>query len=55
MMDMPPAASTGIGEVVSASGGELPEDVGNKYSRHGGKERDEKKSAPHGGRNLPSH
>ncbi|KAK4163833.1 hypothetical protein QBC43DRAFT_318781 [Cladorrhinum sp. PSN259] len=55
MMDMPPAASTGIGEVVSASGGELPEDVGNKYSRHGGKERDEKKSTPHGGRNLPSH
>ncbi|KAK3987513.1 hypothetical protein QBC44DRAFT_245807 [Cladorrhinum sp. PSN332] len=55
MMDMPPAASTSIGELVSASGGELPGDVGQKYSRHGGKEREDKKSTPHGGRNLPSH
>ncbi|KAK4183340.1 hypothetical protein QBC35DRAFT_443543 [Podospora australis] len=42
-------------EVVTAVGGQLPEDIDQKYSRHGGKERDEKKSAPHGGRNLPSH
>ncbi|KAL2134844.1 hypothetical protein VTI74DRAFT_10650 [Chaetomium olivicolor] len=55
--------STALGEVVSAAGGELPEDVGGKYSRSGGKERGEHGEpgehhhhhAPHGGRNLPSH
>ncbi|KAK3321803.1 hypothetical protein B0H66DRAFT_601284 [Apodospora peruviana] len=46
--------STGLGEVVSA-GGDIPEDVGQKYSRGGGKERGEKQSTPHGGRNQPSH
>lgn len=48
-------ATTGFGEVVAAAGGELPEDIGQKYSRAGGKERPDTGSAPHGGRNHPSH
>jgi hypothetical protein len=49
-------ATTGFGEVVSAAGGELPENIGQKYSRSGGKERgDGSDRAPHGGRNQPSH
>ncbi|KAK4102538.1 hypothetical protein N658DRAFT_423172 [Parathielavia hyrcaniae] len=44
--------STLQGEVVSAAG-QLPEDVGQKYSRSGGMERGEKPHAPHGGRNMP--
>lgn len=47
--------ATSIGEVVSASGGELPEDVGQKYSRSGGMERGERQTTSHGGRNQPSH
>ncbi|KAJ9129843.1 hypothetical protein NKR19_g10161 [Coniochaeta hoffmannii] len=47
-------ATTGFGETVSAVGGELPENIGQKYSRSGGKERGQE-SAPHGGRNQPSH
>lgn len=50
-----PLGGTGLGEVVSASGGQLPEDVGNKYSLGGGKDRGQHESAPHGGRNQPSH
>ncbi|KAK1752299.1 hypothetical protein QBC47DRAFT_405505 [Echria macrotheca] len=51
-----PIGGTGLGgEVISAAGGELPEDIGGKYSRGGGKERGEKHSTPHGGRNQPSH
>ncbi|KAK1833038.1 hypothetical protein QBC39DRAFT_255487 [Podospora conica] len=45
---------TGFGEVISA-GGAMPEDVGQKYSRSGGKERGERQNAPSGGRNQPSH
>ncbi|OIW30122.1 hypothetical protein CONLIGDRAFT_576812 [Coniochaeta ligniaria NRRL 30616] len=48
-------AITGFGEVKTAAEGELPEDIGQKYSRSGGKERGERHSAPHGGRNQPSH
>lgn len=49
-------ATTGFGEVVTAAGGELPENIGQKYSRAGGKERgDGAASAPHGGRNQPTH
>jgi len=49
-------ATTGSGEVVTAAGGELPDNVGQKYSRAGGKERGQSgDSAPHGGRNQPSH
>jgi hypothetical protein len=44
--------STVQGEVVSAAG-ELPEDVGQKYSRSGGMERGERHSAGHSGRNQP--
>ncbi|KAJ4288704.1 hypothetical protein N0V88_007238 [Collariella sp. IMI 366227] len=52
-----PLGSTSLGEVFSAGGGELPEDVGNKYSRSGGKERGEHEEkgehrhhhTPHGG------
>ncbi|SPQ23074.1 87dc0534-46c2-419c-abad-66ee6edfdb9d [Thermothielavioides terrestris] len=47
--------STTLGEVVSAAGGELPEDVGQKYSRSGGMQHGEHHRAPHGGRNMPSH
>lgn len=47
-------ATTGFSEVVTAVGGELPPDIGQKYSRSGGKERG-KKPAQHGGRNQPSH
>jgi len=55
-IDQPAATGSGLGEVISASGGELPENVGEKYSWAGGKERDaDKKSTPHGGRNQPSH
>ncbi|KAK4451368.1 hypothetical protein QBC34DRAFT_400847 [Podospora aff. communis PSN243] len=46
-------ATTGYGETISA-GGALPDDVGHKYSRSGGKERGHG-NAPHGGRNQPSH
>ena len=46
---------TGLGEIVTAAGGELPDDVGQKYSRSGGKERGQQQSTPHGGRNQPSH
>jgi hypothetical protein len=46
---------SGLGEVVSAGGGQLPDDVGGKYSRSGGKQRGEQQSTPHGGRNQPSH
>lgn len=46
-------ATTGFGETVSASGGELPDDIGQKYSRSGGKRGQE--SASHGGRNHPTH
>ncbi|KAM7186816.1 hypothetical protein V8F33_011574 [Rhypophila sp. PSN 637] len=46
--------STRLGEVVSASGGELPENIGDKYSMHGGKERPGG-HAPHTGRNQPTH
>ncbi|KAK3369951.1 hypothetical protein B0H63DRAFT_485813 [Podospora didyma] len=49
-MDNNSISSTGLGEVVSA-GGEIPEDVGQKYSMSGGKERGEKPRAPLGGRN----
>ncbi|KAL2255120.1 hypothetical protein VTK26DRAFT_4071 [Humicola hyalothermophila] len=45
--------ATSLGEVVSASGGELPEDIGQKYSRGGGTQRAERHSAGHGGRNQP--
>lgn len=48
-------ATTGVGEVVSAAGGELPETVGQKYSGHGGKEAGRREHAPRGGRNQPSH
>ncbi|KAL2167988.1 hypothetical protein VTG60DRAFT_578 [Thermothelomyces hinnuleus] len=47
--------ATSLGEVASAAGGELPEDIGQKYSRAGGKERGHQHRAPHGGRNQPSH
>ncbi|KAL2158337.1 hypothetical protein VTH06DRAFT_4385 [Thermothelomyces fergusii] len=47
--------ATSLGEVVSAAEGELPEDIGQKYSRAGGKERRDHHRAPHGGRNQPSH
>ncbi|KAL2198443.1 hypothetical protein P885DRAFT_67625 [Corynascus similis CBS 632.67] len=47
--------TTSLGEVASAAGGELPEDVGQKYSRAGGKQRGEQHKTPHGGRNQPSH
>ncbi|KAK0672302.1 hypothetical protein QBC41DRAFT_353566 [Cercophora samala] len=47
--------STYLGEVTSAGGGQLPEDIGQKYSRSGGKDREPHHSTPHGGRNLPSH
>lgn len=47
--------STTLGEVTSAAGGQLPEDIGQKYSRSGGKERGDHQKAPHGGRNQPSH
>ncbi|KAK0717509.1 hypothetical protein B0T26DRAFT_608788, partial [Lasiosphaeria miniovina] len=46
--------ATGMGEVVGAAGGEIPADIGGKYSRSGGKERGQP-GAPHGGRNQPSH
>ncbi|KAM7207885.1 hypothetical protein V8F20_001679 [Naviculisporaceae sp. PSN 640] len=49
-----PLGSTRLGEVVSASGGELPEDIGEKYSMHGGKERPGG-HAPHSARNQPTH
>lgn len=48
-------ARTGYVETVSAAGGELPDDIGHNYSRSGGKEREGKHGAPHGGRNQPSH
>ncbi|KAK0750655.1 hypothetical protein B0T18DRAFT_321869 [Schizothecium vesticola] len=48
------AAIKGFGEVISA-GGAMPEDVGQKYSLNGGKERGQRQSAPSGGRNQPSH
>ncbi|KAG7285917.1 hypothetical protein NEMBOFW57_008213 [Staphylotrichum longicolle] len=44
--------ATSQGEVVSAAG-ELPEDAGQKYSRSGGMEREQKHSAGHSGRNQP--
>ncbi|KAK4197243.1 hypothetical protein QBC40DRAFT_232607 [Triangularia verruculosa] len=47
--------STSLGEVTSAAGGELPEDIGQKHSRSGGKDREHHHHTPHGGRNLPSH
>ncbi|KAK5662152.1 hypothetical protein OQA88_8057 [Cercophora sp. LCS_1] len=47
--------ATGMPEIVSASGGQLPEDVGTKYSRGGGKDRQEKHRTPHSGRNQPTH
>jgi len=47
---------TGQPETISAGGGQLPDDIGQKYSRSGGKERgDGPHHAPHGGRNQPSH
>jgi hypothetical protein len=47
-------ATTGFGEVASANGGDIPDDIGQKYSRDGGKDRG---SAPnsHGGRNTNTH
>ena len=42
-------------EVETATGGQLPPDIDQKYSRSGGKERGQRHSAPHGGRNQPSH
>ncbi|KAL1838059.1 hypothetical protein VTJ49DRAFT_3107 [Mycothermus thermophilus] len=53
-LDQPALDGSGMPEVISAAGGDLPEDVGQKYSRHGGKERGHHPT-PHGGRNLPSH
>jgi hypothetical protein len=53
-LDQPALGSSSLGEVVSAAGGELPEDVGQKYSRSGGMERHQHHRS-HGGRNLPSH
>ncbi|KAK0656935.1 hypothetical protein B0T16DRAFT_385560 [Cercophora newfieldiana] len=47
-------ATTGFGETISAAGGQLPDDIDQKYSRSGGKERNQG-NAPHGGRNQPSH
>ena len=47
-------ATTGYGETVSANGGQIPDDIGQKYSRSGGKERGQE-SASHGGRNHPTH
>lgn len=49
-----PLGSTRLGEVVSATGSELPEDIGDKYRMHGGKERPGG-HAPHTGRNQPTH
>jgi hypothetical protein len=53
-LDEPALGATDMPEVFSAAGGELPEDIGQKYSRQGGKER-RHHHTPHGGRNLPSH
>ncbi|KXX78585.1 hypothetical protein MMYC01_204515 [Madurella mycetomatis] len=47
--------TSSLPEIVSAAGGHLPEDIGQKYSREGGKERGEQQTTPHGGRNQPSH
>jgi hypothetical protein len=47
-------ATTGYGEVASAGGGYIPDDIGHKYTGSGGKDRGEG-PAPHGGRNQPSH
>ncbi|KAK3305164.1 uncharacterized protein B0T15DRAFT_415414 [Chaetomium strumarium] len=47
-------SGSGQGEIISA-GGALPEDVGGKYSRDGGKQRGQQQTTPHGGRNQPSH